>query len=320
MKNQQAFTLLELLISITLSSFIMLGVMQLYQGVTRYLENIRVFMQTNRKACLLFNQMERDFSSAFIPFLAQEKKEEKSEQASEQEQSEQTPDVKKREQREQERRKTFFISLVDEQADVGKIDNKRVEACKQISFITTNALQVYGEKRQRLVRVIYEVVKDKAKSTRDYVSYKIIRKETTDLMNVQGKSESQERNKGVRAYTVLDDVKGFFIEYVMQQQKKKGEEKKEMHSYKWGDVKERQGIVPQKMLVWLDMWNETRTKSVRFNCMIPLFLFPTVDEKKRKKRLQKTMPPEQEQAKEAVDKAGVEQAMPNPQEIEQEAV
>ncbi len=161
MKRMSGFTLLELLISMVLSSFIMLGMMQLYRGVIRYIENSRASMGTNRQVCLLFNQMERDLSTAYIPYLAREEKQEKSAVVASEQKPEaapkspeqKTPEEKKLEEKEQEQRKTFFVGTIDDRAEGGKIDGKRFDICKFISFICTNPLQVYEEKRVRLVRV-----------------------------------------------------------------------------------------------------------------------------------------------------------------------
>jgi prepilin-type N-terminal cleavage/methylation domain-containing protein len=81
MKKQKAFTLLEILISMALSSFIIFGFMQSYQNLMKYLERARGMIQTNRKLCLLFHQFERDITSAFIQLPHEEIKPAKEESA-----------------------------------------------------------------------------------------------------------------------------------------------------------------------------------------------------------------------------------------------
>ena len=66
MRNKKAFSLLELLIALSLSSFIMMGLLQSYRSLVRYLDRSRELIGVNRRICLLFNQMERDFMTAFI--------------------------------------------------------------------------------------------------------------------------------------------------------------------------------------------------------------------------------------------------------------
>lgn len=72
MKARSAFTLLELLISITLSCLVAWGLVQAYDGLIRYIENVRDMLGMNRNVCLLLSQMEKDLSSAYIPFLSKE--------------------------------------------------------------------------------------------------------------------------------------------------------------------------------------------------------------------------------------------------------
>lgn len=294
MNHRPAFTILELLISITLSSMIMLGLVQLYQGVARYLEATRDMMSVNRKVCLLFNQLERDFSSSYIPVLAKEEKVAKEGQpptgpADEKKPAaaveEKTPEQKKKdEELDKERLKSFFIGMIDERAEATKINNKKIEAGKLISFICSSPLQVYGEKRPRLVRVVYEIVIDKAKSTRDVVSYQLLRKETDDLFNTRCKIDEfarPEPGKAIRSYVVADDVKGFFVEYVTKKEEKgdkpkeKPTEPQEIRSFSWGNKEELQGVVPEKVLIWIDFWNDKKTKGTQFHALFPILSYPT---------------------------------------------
>lgn len=302
MQTNRAFTLIELLISMSLSVIIIVAMMQLYQGIVRYLEYSRDLVNTNRTVCLLFNQLERDLSAAYIPFLAKEVKEEEKKAAGAENVQQQpepakphdkTKEQEKEEQKEFEIRKTFFIVTTDERAEFSKLNGKRLEQSKVLSFITTNALQVYGEKCPRLVRVVYEVSLDKAKSSLDKSSYKITRKESVDLLNTYGKVDDAgpiEKRKSVRSYVVAENVRGIYIEFITKPEPKKGEEgsksqptkeeSKEVHSFKWGDVKDRQAKVPRKVHVVFDMWNEKKTKSFRFQTLFYVTTYPTKDESK----------------------------------------
>src|SRR5688572_5196778 len=94
MKRLQAFTLLEVLIALTLSSFILLTLTQSYRGAMRFLQKGQETMSYNRKVCLLFNQLERDLSCAFIPILQKEIKPQKDEKK-------QAPELKKPETKEE---------------------------------------------------------------------------------------------------------------------------------------------------------------------------------------------------------------------------
>ena len=62
-----AFTLLEVMIALSLSCIVVFGMLQAYRNLMSYLDKVRDILVANRQVCLLFNQMERDFNTAFIP-------------------------------------------------------------------------------------------------------------------------------------------------------------------------------------------------------------------------------------------------------------
>ncbi|MFA5307223.1 MAG: prepilin-type N-terminal cleavage/methylation domain-containing protein, partial [Candidatus Babeliales bacterium] len=154
MKMRHAFTLLEMILAMALSSVIIVGLLQLQRSLTNNFSVAQNLMIIDRKVSLLFNQMEHDFTSAYIPLLEREKKNDKENAEAEKKANDQ--------------RKTFFVgAFKDSVGSVSKIDGKRVELLAYASFICTNPFQVVDERRQRLVRVIYELVVDKTKSTFD---------------------------------------------------------------------------------------------------------------------------------------------------------
>jgi len=294
----KGFTLFEVLLAITLSSFVLYGVMRLYQSSARYLERTRDMMVIDRTVCLFFNQLERDLSSAYIPYLHKiektEKLSDKTPDKPEQEKAPESPEEqKKAQEKAKAERKTYFVATFDEYTqDVVRIDGKKVELFKSLSLICTNP---FGQKRTRMVRVIYLLVKDKQKSTRDNISYQLVRKETYDLSNVKGKFDENAavtaKDKDVRSLIVADGIKGMYVEYVMLEKDIKQSEKeakaafepkkesdKEWRSCSWGQHKETAGVVPQRVNVWLDMWDDNKRKVVRFNATFPILSYPTQDD------------------------------------------
>lgn len=294
----KGFTLFEVLLAIALSSFVLYGVMRLYQSSARYLERTRDMMIIDRTVCLFFNQLERDLSSAYIPYLHKVEKTEKAAEATPdkpaQEKAPETPEEqKKAQEKAKAERKSYFVATFDEYTqDVVRIDGKKVELFKTLTFICTNP---FGQKRTRLVRVIYSLVKDKQKSTHDSISYQLVRKETYDLANVKGKIDEYAatvtKDKDVRSLIVADGIKGMYIEYIMLEKDIKRSEKeekaafeskresdKEWRSCSWGQHKETSGVVPQRVNVWLDMWDDNKRKTVRFNATFPVLSYPTQDD------------------------------------------
>jgi hypothetical protein len=290
-----AFSLIELMISLSLSSFIMLGMMQAYQNAAKSLENVRGHMATTRKACLLFNQVERDFSTMFIPFLSEtiipdKEKKEAQEAKKEEKEAEKKPEADKGSEKEKEtekekrsdKLKIFLQTTIYEDATI-RIDGKRYELFKSINFITSNPLQVYGEKKVRMARVMYELVPDKAKSKGDKTSYNLYRKETIDLENVSMKENeddvAQNKQPRITTHLVTDNIKTMFIEMVTEKKEdpenKEKQEPTEVRFFTWGDKPETKGVVPKTIELTVVLWNDTLQRERTFHIMTPVFSYPT---------------------------------------------
>lgn len=294
-KKQKAFTLLEILISMALSSFVIFGLMQSYQNLMRYLERARGMVQTNRKVCLLFNQLERDITSAFIQLPHAEIKPAQEESDLEKAKKERIEKAKKdrtKIEKEEERKKRkeelskFFLATT-ERADAITVKDKKLQLFGSISFVTTNSLQVFGQKRVRYVRVRYELKKDKDASM---PSYSLIRKETTEIKNHQMKETGFAFEKvnpiQIRTHVVADGIKFLSVEYVSEEaekkkdEKKKGqkkEPKKEVRSFTWGDKEFSQGFVPRYVEVHVEFWKSDFNDFYALDGLFPILSYPTPD-------------------------------------------
>jgi len=295
MKTKKGFTLIELMLALSLGSFVILAMMESYRGVIRYLERSRSMMQTNRQVCLFFNQIERDFSTAYIPELHDVIPETKSQglgqsDGKKSEKEDKKPDKskdKKHEAAEKEKlRKTFFMASIDEQADSIKINGKRKKAFKDVNFICSHPFQVYGQKQVNLVRVNYQLIKDKAASKQGPAVYQLWRKETAQLLNTKLKEDDQvskHKAPSVKKYMVADNIKSMVVEFATfkkEDKKKKvlgGKPKppQEISFFTWGDKKETAGVVPRQILIWIDLWNDRKTSEIRFHALFPVYSYPT---------------------------------------------
>jgi len=298
MMRKRAFTLLELLIAISISSFIILGMVQGNRNVMRFLTRTRDIMTANRKVCLLFNQIERDLTTAFIPELkplekVPEKKETEQEEKSVEPKKEEPPkpppkEKDKKKESKQKQNSIYFRSTIYE--DFGRrINERKQELLKRITFISTNALQVYGKKRKRLVRIAYDLVEEKGRKKEEKKAYKLYRRETTDLKNVsfKQKEEDPRRQKHpIRSHLVADNIRGVYLECQAPRQAEKGktvpEGQETISSFVWGKKKETMGIVPQRVVLNIMLWNEDRSDSDLFSCVIPILSYPTPIKYKKK--------------------------------------
>lgn len=302
--SSYAFTIIELMIALFLSSFIMLGMIQAYRNAVSSLGVCRESMAITRKVCLLFNELERDFSCLFIPYLNQEvipekdqaeKKAEKKDQAPEQK-TEQTQDVGKKEDekksahKKEEPLKYALLAHVYED-ETKRIQGRRFELFRSINFITTHPLQVYGDKRIRLVRVMYELVRDKKKSKPDKPCYNLFRKETLDLQNFKMKEEEgagASSQSAIRTYLVSDNVKEMYVELIAQkpidekekekqeEQKKKKDEVEEVRFFSWGEKDFTVGTAPQALEIQIILWDDALKRTQKFQIFVPVFSYPAV--------------------------------------------
>lgn len=317
--KHRAFSLIEVLLAMSLASLIMMAIAQVQRGVVRYLDATRQTMIINRKVSLLFNQFERDVGSAFVPFLHQLVEEKPASAPSpEEEKKKKEEDEKKLE----EFRKIGFIAEIDDRADGILVDNKRLYPSGRFSFICSNPFQVYGQKYMRLVRVVYELVLDKTKKSESAQTYQLIRKETFELANVKARIEEfgkPEPDKVVRKYVVMDGVKGLYLQFsarISDLRKTEEEKKKEKESKPkpdapknyvsqlWGDQFSTQGIIPEHISVWLDVWNNDKTRAMRYVALFGTVSYPTIDERKARVQSDAQAKPDEQTKKDPTEAAG----------------
>ena len=306
--KSKGFTLLELLLAMALGSFVMLGMMQSYRSVLRYIERTRSMMEINRQVCLFFNQVERDFETAFIFYPHKESTTKAAQELDTTKVGEIKPEKKKplkdqtkeekekAKQEEEKLLKTFFVAKKDEDSAPLKVNTKKVVALKKITFICSNPFQVYGQRKPRLVRVGYELVKNKNESKDDKIVYDIWRRETADLLNTDMKEEEEITDKKkpvMQKHLVATNVKGFWLSYATQKTKKKSditktaEDSQEITFSSWGDTKENSGVVPQKIYAWIEFWDDQKIGSIAFHALFPVASYPTSKEKPKKKKIVK---------------------------------
>jgi len=296
-RKKQAFTLLELLIAVSVSSFIILGMTQAFRNTQKILSKSRVILMMNKATCLLFNQMERDFNTAFIPVITKkelaDKKEKDNDKKEEKEIKEETKN--KKQSKKQEQKTKYFVTKYFED-ELIKVDGKKHELFQSISLVNTNPLQVWGQKKVRLVRVGYELVKDKEKSNKERILYNLYRKETTELANEDFKEPEEVKKTTIRKHLIATEITHLSIEYSMPKEQKKDkkkpapDEETDIKSFDWKAQKKKKESVPQQVGIRITFWNETLNDEATFSCMIPIFSYPTPEEKKstEKKQPRKT--------------------------------
>lgn len=326
MKKAKSFTILELLLAMTISSLVMTGMMQSVRTTQKILARSRTLLNINKQVCLLFNQIERDFNTAIIveeskpepkktdkdkkKTKPKSQKKEDTEEEKETDEKEEAPEKKtpKKGKKGEKKKETILFTGEADTDNSRKIEGKKYSPFIKVSFLNTNPMQIWGEKRERLVRVGYELVKNKEKSTKEGTSYDLIRKETAELKNTTFKEQDEaatEKQPPIRKHVVATNIKEMYIEYSMPKPKEEkkskrpsDEEKKTIDSFTWGDKKETKNVVPQSVDVRISFWDEKLKGDKTYSCLIPVFSYPTIKKKpptkakktpnnKKKKRLKK---------------------------------
>lgn len=280
--TRPGFTIIELILVIALSSIVIVGMMQAYNNVMRYLNTIQEMQAVNKKACLLFNQMECDFTTALIPPIlkkitpkknSQEKnsqakdgksaeKNDQEKETSDEEDSDKTKgkspeDKKKAKEKKRETLKKYFLASIDDNGAAKRIDGTRTYQFKNVTFVNSNPFQVYGQNRVRFVRVMYELVLDKKRSKGDTYCYNLWRKETENLENTKLKEDevgltTRTRATQIRKVLVADGIKEFFVQYVYQC-RPKSKEKLTAAQIEAGESGEDEEKIEEKVF---DVWGE----------------------------------------------------------------
>ncbi|MBD3273612.1 hypothetical protein GF385_04665 [Candidatus Dependentiae bacterium] len=252
MENNKAFTLVEVLISLFISSFIIFGMIQLYRNLQNFIDKTSTTMNFNRRVYLLFSQLEKDFSTMFIPKLKQENKSDQN---------------------------LFMVGDFFE-GEYNREKGKRLELFKSVSFINTNPFIVYDKKNVKLVRVAYLLQKNKQLSKPDKNVYDLFRKETLDLNNSKFEQKEIKTKEGkflsVKEYLVAKNIKYFSVEYQgfeKDQKKKNKKDKKEkmIKTFTWGKDEKTKNILPKKVLIRANFWDNKLLKDSSYSLMIPIF-------------------------------------------------
>ena len=184
---RKGFTLLELVIGIAISSMLMVAVLVSINQVKRTLVRVDQISTAGTSIFTLRRVLENDISGAFVP----EKFANKPEPAGDAEE--------KKEPKEKEKHKVF----------VGTFQTAAGEGKKLLNFltmVTCNPMQVYGESKPRIARVVYKLVKEAGKD-----SYRLVRQQSTKHLDLE--AFDKEGKGSIRKFDVATGLKKLYVEY-----------------------------------------------------------------------------------------------------------
>jgi type II secretory pathway component PulJ len=272
MKKREAFTLVEVLISLFISSFIIFGMLQLYRNLQTFIDKSYQSMKFNRKTYILFNQLEKDFSTSFMPKIDKsEKKDNKQKEIT-----------------------LFRGDIYFNEYKKIKGSSKRLELFKKVVMVNTNPLTIYNENAAKLVRVGYFIQKNKELSKgQNRVVYDLYRKETNKIENEEfKKDEKGKKDKQdiyVKEFLVAQNIKHLSIEYYGFEKEteknkdkiKKNKKPKMISDFIWGKEKETQNVLPKKIIVNISFWDEGFVSDSSFSCQINIFTQESKEDNKQ---------------------------------------
>lgn len=285
MKRLNGFTLIEILIALTVSSFVMVLIVQSLRQTFRFISEGQKIITVDRSVCLFLNQLERDLSSAFIPKPYKKIDVDNKEGAK----------AKKLE-----RSELFFIATTKEETAPVWFKTKR-KLLDKINFVTTYPLQSYGRQKIRPIRVMYELVLNKKASEGERLSYDLWRKETAMLDNVDFKEpEIILKKKGkefIWSHLVTQNIKELSFEFIVkmkdEENQKERKEKRIIKSFSWGENKETQNLLPDFMRYHIIFWDEAKVREYSFDGILPTLSEMKKGKEEEKAPTQSTKPEEQ---------------------------
>jgi len=311
-KFAAAFSLIELLIALALSSVIMMGLVHINRNAAHLLKEAQSLLVVNRQVALLYAQLERDVTSSVVyqkpEKYAPAKKQPKKGEEGKEEAPKEAEKKDKEQPKEKEAPSVASLSLEPYEDSSYKVGTKKWQQTKKLSLLTTTPLEVYEQEHPRLVRVFYELVYDKKRSTSQKPVYVLYRSQTEELENVFCKEEEDKKDKRVSRCIIADRIKQFSLEaaYEVRPRDEKGPagqqaaapqassavDPEEMTKvFTWGEEEEKKKsktVLPDHFVSHIEVWDLAITRSYSFSCLLPLFVkIPAVDEKKEKEKEKK---------------------------------
>lgn len=225
--RKAGFMLLETLLALALGSGVLFGMMQIFQRTHQTSKKMEAILRLNRDACLIFNQFERDVTTALLgPFqetltTSDKKQEKKIEKVEKEKDTEQKNEF-------------FYASFYSDQ--VKKKEEYTMKMLQKMSLINTNPFLIYQEPKIRLVRVLYELKEaDKKGKRNERPRYILSRSETYDLKNQEVKFDSKKKEEPtiyteIRTHTLNKNILSFYAYfhfYEVEEDKKNAVDKNE---------------------------------------------------------------------------------------------
>ena len=204
---RKGFGLLEVVLSLAISSILVVVLLQSTSQMNKIYQKIVAISGVDRSLTLIQQQFDRDFSGIFMPEITLETEQQRDDSEGQEDikPQEAKTDTQKEEPKEVRLPQAFFSK------------NDGAGNCVQFTCITTNPVAVYNQPTQRMVRVVYTL----EPNVHDAQTFVLLRQQSDQL---DFKKFTQEGSGAVRKYMVADGIKSLKIDFMIP---KPQEEKKE---------------------------------------------------------------------------------------------
>jgi prepilin-type N-terminal cleavage/methylation domain-containing protein len=288
MKKQQAgFTLIEVLISLAISSMIILTISVFSSNLTDLFRKATTMLENDRRIIIFFRQFEHDLQNSIVETrVVPEQDEQDDDKKTEKKTTATTPEQKR-----EKKNNRFFLAQPDPKG-IEYIGKQAYERFKYITAIGTYPLNIYGRPQAQIVRYAYKLVRSPLEPPHQKIeSYSLYRKESTDLNNTLIDNSAQKDPADDDWILILDHVKNLFIKYeheIIPEESKGENERSEatskpraktgeklMPSFQWTPKNVLESTKKQKLPFYatliLHTWDHTYKKSKSWTVTLPFF-------------------------------------------------
>lgn len=188
MKLQQGFSIIELMIVMAMSAIIMTCLLGIYNQVARNMQKIEQFVTSDMQLLALENRLGKDFAGLSSLWFTQEQIESK--KNAEQGKQSGTAETSEKKAKSQ----SFYSKNKGDNLDL-------------LTFMTTGALQSFGDNQNRFVRVVYRVEQD----PKNKGMFRLMRKELANPTEAIDESAL----KSGTYYQLVDGITSIVMSYTL---------------------------------------------------------------------------------------------------------
>lgn len=250
------FTLIEIVVFLAIASAMSIILFQSYFQTNRIVQFAGSMIDSDRRIMIMQDRLEKDITGAFIPQYLKQQKEEVEEE------------------------KTIQKKLPEKQRPLPKLfySVNVGNRLKELTFITSNPLPVYGAAKPRIVRVRYQLVADE----RHKGAFTLLRQEAKEL----DYGHIIDKEKGPRAYEIADNIKTLTLNYVSPGEKNDEEQPSLKQAKEWNsdtqfksEQKKKKRLLPQYVDMNIVLFDTTGKKTIRYESRLPIYADPYLQEK-----------------------------------------